>query len=365
MPTLVPVDYDPFEEKNTLGVKSKGAMEVVKEWLPTTWPAKLAQGIWEGVKSGATLPGDVYAGKVEPNSDEALHRTWDMLGMLGGGGIPLAEKNALGIFGGRRAQGVDKNALVKASDLERKGANAEDIWKQTGWHRAADDEWKFEIPDYKAELTDLVTTGIGKEHYLKDMLDHPELYKAYPEIGRIPLTVSNNLPAGVSGFANMPGGKTPRGAITVGTEALLEDGKFRDTLLHEIQHQVQAREHFAQGGYVQNDLGKIRPFYNELLPKYNETVKKLRQGLMDDLPPEKLEEYNTWLKNFTDYKNALNKQAWRDYADLAGEVEARNVSKRSRYSLEELQKSLPRETEDVPREWQVVSKKPASGTRGE
>jgi hypothetical protein len=39
-----------------------------------TWPARLAKAAWEGI----TLPGDVYKGKVDPESEEGFRRTFDL-----------------------------------------------------------------------------------------------------------------------------------------------------------------------------------------------------------------------------------------------------------------------------------------------
>lgn len=55
--------------------------------LGETWPAKLAKSLY----GAATLPGDVYAGRVDPNSDEGLDRAADLAGMMtgvGGTGSP-------------------------------------------------------------------------------------------------------------------------------------------------------------------------------------------------------------------------------------------------------------------------------------
>jgi hypothetical protein len=51
--------------------------------LEDTWPAKLAKSIYNAV----TLPGDVYAGKVDPSSDEAIGRSFDLAGVVSPGSI--------------------------------------------------------------------------------------------------------------------------------------------------------------------------------------------------------------------------------------------------------------------------------------
>lgn len=57
-----------------------------------TWPAQMAKSAW----GAFTLPGDVYAGRVDPLSDEAVQRSADLAGMvtLGAGAIP-AEANSI------------------------------------------------------------------------------------------------------------------------------------------------------------------------------------------------------------------------------------------------------------------------------
>ena len=54
--------------------------------LKETWPAQLAKTAYEA----ATLPGDVYAGRVNPMSDEGIGRSFELAGLmtLGAGAMP-------------------------------------------------------------------------------------------------------------------------------------------------------------------------------------------------------------------------------------------------------------------------------------
>src|SRR5690349_12190071 len=87
--------------------------------LGQTWPARLAQMIM----GGATLPGDVYQGHVSMygadghTNPEVIGRSADLGGLLMGGAMPMAEKGAAGIFGGRLAQTADQGALSRAENL--------------------------------------------------------------------------------------------------------------------------------------------------------------------------------------------------------------------------------------------------------
>ncbi len=71
--------------------------------LGQTWPAKLAQSVFEAVK----LPGDVYQGRVAMYGDdgrinpEVIHKSADLAGVVMGGGMPMAERGAVGSAGGK------------------------------------------------------------------------------------------------------------------------------------------------------------------------------------------------------------------------------------------------------------------------
>jgi hypothetical protein len=58
----------------------------IKDAIMQSWPAELAKSAY----GAATLPGDVYAGRVDPMSDEAVGRSAELAGLLtlGAGGVP-------------------------------------------------------------------------------------------------------------------------------------------------------------------------------------------------------------------------------------------------------------------------------------
>jgi len=62
------------------------------EALSESWPAELAKSAYGAV----TLPGDVYAGKVNPMSDEAVGRAFELAGLVtGGAGAMPAGRNEM------------------------------------------------------------------------------------------------------------------------------------------------------------------------------------------------------------------------------------------------------------------------------
>ena len=94
---------------------------LVNQALGQTWPARMARSILGGL----TLPGDVYAGRVDPFSDEGIARSVDLAGtvMLGSGAIP-AEASSL-----RAGAKISKTSPLPMDDASRL-ARAE----QAGFH---------------------------------------------------------------------------------------------------------------------------------------------------------------------------------------------------------------------------------------
>lgn len=58
------------------------------------------------------------------------------------------------------------------------GADEVEIWQKTGWFKDKDEAWKFEIGDSNARLN----PGFQSGGRLGELLDHEELFKAYPEL---------------------------------------------------------------------------------------------------------------------------------------------------------------------------------------
>lgn len=81
------------------------------EKLAETWPARVAQSAYKAV----TLPGDVYAGRVDPRSDDGIGRAADLAGMVMGGTFGMAPAGAIGAgpVRGRRLGKADFESLVR------------------------------------------------------------------------------------------------------------------------------------------------------------------------------------------------------------------------------------------------------------
>lgn len=245
-----------------------------------------------------------------------------------------APEVALGVFAGPTAKTANMAKLKKAEGLEKAGQSEEQIWKETGWFRGADKKWRFEIDDRNAKFN----RGEHKQvRPMGEVLEHPELYEAYPNLKDIktetfsasgqgyhqptnpaaPKQEKIRVPTGNTVFDPADPVKWPTLAKREREKGALESQhSSRNVALHELQHAIQSREGFASGGDP-----KV------LLPLAIEEVKKnpALYGKQNDIAYEK-------------------------YQRLAGEVEARNVTARSRGS-----DHPPWLTEDRPREKQTVS----------
>lgn len=154
-------------------------------------------------------------------------------------------------FAGEKARTADTSLLHDAQIMFIKGTDPETIREKTGWMLGYDDKWKFEIDDSHSNLDtiELDSQGVGEKNtFLINVLDHDELYKAYPELGSYKI----NIMIDPSWFET-GGSHTPRldrdlslypGLIRIKATNI---DQARNILLHEVQHAIQSIEGFATG----------------------------------------------------------------------------------------------------------------------
>lgn len=345
-------------------------------WMERARVEAAKQGLWN---PETKLP--TQAGVVEALGSWANAL---MPGSPTGGGVG-------GIIAGPKAlgAGLKPYGALEAQRLEANNSlGPAGIWTQTGWFKGPDGKLKWEIPDTDARLktenlranqfndpakpdTHLYAiSGAGRT--LGEILDHPELYKNYPELAQTMVR-----PVGMAdSMSGLSGAVLGDGTMLLGGQKL---SNMKSTLLHEVQHKVQNIEGFARGGMPQEFLA---PDYAErlaanntadmlwklALPKeFNEYSwlsgqERLAQG-KKPLPyhREHLEMFNRdFSGNTQEYLNHLveknqlrqeNTAAYKNYQSLAGEVEARTVEERAAsgdYS------TIPTQTEGYPTYPQIV-----------
>lgn len=311
-----------------------------------------------------------------------------------------------------------QNNLDAAQKMEAAKKEAKAIKLATGWERGADGKWRYEIPDgiyhpkgdaelkkalakqpWREELnglSDRILDGEGlskeeterfnelaekeaafKADYLKkekphlaDWLENDELFKAYPELKRVGIVFTDNMPKEQAGYYD-----SKSNTITVNTNSSEDTASI---IAHEVQHAIQRYEGFATGGNLKAVM--------EYLSGNKRADVKIKQQLAYKLSQEKglglsEEEVNSLIGHL-EYEDIsddeLQKQidalcqkhnitedqlediypmdsVWHEaYNRISGETEARNVQKRMGMTAEERRASLAADTEDVARDSQIL-----------
>lgn len=265
------------------------------------------------------------------------------------------------IAGERGAAAADKaeertfrmDNLSVAKDMEKNKKKAKAIKVATGWEHGADGKWRYEMPD--VVLRDPKEWVNKKTLTLSDIVEkpndlfkeYPELFDAYPKLKDVKIQ---------KGRAKM-GGSYYDNTITLNLGYIREAIKsgwdiyykiatrlLKRTLVHEVQHYIQHEEGFAKGGSEQF----VRDAIKDEFEKVTKQIRGLRaEGKEDEA--NALVERNKALYNA--YVN--EKDSYKNYKSLSGEVEARNVSARLNMTPEERRKTLAESTEDVARKDQI------------
>jgi hypothetical protein len=269
---------------------------------------------------------------------------------------------------GVRAATIPKSALYLAQDAERQGFSADEIFKSTGFFKGADKAWKWEIDDSVAKLNERWADNPSptqkasgmKIAKLPEVINHPELYEAYPQLKNYQVIYDNNF----TGIAEFSGE-----AIRVGKRAFSGDTpayKDKSIIMHEVQHAIQDIEGFAKGGAPLKTLrGEYKLKYaadvDKLRPEAMSLFAKERNGqLLSEKEQGRLDYLKAVFNKYNEYQLEGDRKAYEHYLELAGEVEARNVQSRVDLTPSERMKINPIDSEDVKRSEQLVGRQ-ASG----
>lgn len=265
-------------------------------------------------------------------------------------------------YAGRNANGANLESLREAQEMQAAGADMESIRKATGWHEGMDGKWRWEIDDSKmeyhragdalfgrnhpeyaeqqrleqkmlyGELTDTeqarlraLTETWGRERSrlservergnarLEDVLDHEELFRAYPQLRHVRV-VFDETPKGVLGSFSAEGNQ-----ITISEE--LRDAP-QDVLIHEIQHAIQNAEGFAKGSN--------RQYWEEKLTNGDEIQSKGFQEAREKLIQFQLDEANEEVLALRDRLEKAREldDGFREYDRIWEEAERRGLDKK-------------------------------------
>ncbi|NLU13398.1 MAG: hypothetical protein GXX06_09470 [Gammaproteobacteria bacterium] len=193
-------------------------------------------------------------------------------------------------------------ALDQAKLRIASGDNAETMRQETGWHRGNDGKWRFEISDDQAKLRvagknagelidsaalDAITGG-RKFPVTSDLIDHAQLFVAYPKLSNIKV---ERMPEGGTALARL---KRRATGFTIQLRDNLPREKVASAILHELQHGIQVYEGFAVGGsknMVFSDLdmsgaNAYRALAGEVEARNTQTRHSMTPALRRNIAPE-------------------------------------------------------------------------------
>lgn len=290
------------------------------------------------------------------------------------------------IIGELGARELDRNAesnerianLETAKRMEEAEKDANAIRLATGWEKGADGKWKYEIDDskvhfnlydameewdemhpryeelrekfFKTELSeeerkefdqwvdernevsdkhtdmDFSEKLLGKTFRLPEVMRHNELFKAYPELKYVTVSIKKTGENGTLGNASYEDKHINLYRHEKDTDGFEEwEKKAGSVLLHEVQHIIQGIEGFAKGASPE----------------------------MFEESPEASEQSNALAgKIVADGKSFMS--AMEAYRASAGEVESRNVQTRMRFTPKQRINTLLSDTADIAPKDQIV-----------
>lgn len=189
---------------------------------------------------------------------------------------------SLNSFAGEKAITANVGKLDQAKAMLEKGADEVEIWQKTGWFKDKDGAWKFEIGDSNTKLNPRFQSG-GR---LGELLDHEELFKAYPELKDVRVVkIGDQTPDGATLSVKDAAQREKRGIYNVTyndkTATLVrQDLKNIDDALRyakgdksegakhiEIRHM---KDESAEGYVTKNELLNMGEKIREYLAKYKE-----------------------------------------------------------------------------------------------
>lgn len=163
---------------------------------------------------------------------------------------------------GLRARTANWATLQDAQRMANEGALQKEIYEKTGWRRGADGKWRFEIPDNLDKIDIKKLQGTKRYFELGEIYDNEKLYEAYPFLRELPV-MKEKLDGNQLGYSE--------GHDLIVIDEDVDEWFTPGTIIHELQHIIQAYEGFASGGNPQ----QVRTLVNEAVRQKTEEARSL------------------------------------------------------------------------------------------
>lgn len=158
--------------------------------------------------------------------------------------------------------------LENAREMERRGYDADEIWRWTGWEKDPhSDKWITEIYDSPDMLDKLYEMEHGSVRKLPEVFDNPTLFRAFPELKDVTVVTRGDMASNVGGFYS-----EPSNVIVVNTNEIEPGKTMRLAIVHEVQHAIQALEGMSKGYSPEEGLELARKVFGDSLSQ--EELKK-------------------------------------------------------------------------------------------
>lgn len=190
-------------------------------------------------------------------------------------------KNKKYLYLGTESKTANISKLNKAKEMEEDGASSESIRNSTGWFKSYDGKWRYEISDkdiqysrdgkftndpqlkrknklFNKFLMGTITSEEIKEYsnlnsnravkpvFLSDFVKHDKLFKSYPQLKDVTLSIDSDMSSKEKGFYD-------NGLKEIHINSKLTGDEAVKTILHEVQHAIQHIEGFATGANGSNE----------------------------------------------------------------------------------------------------------------
>jgi hypothetical protein len=203
--------------------------------------------------------------------------------------LPFVKGKPLGLsMIGPESATWSKEMAFNAGKMEAKGYTPAEIHQNTGMVRGLDNQWRQELSDYYSTMKGDQPFGALAESNspvnkigatpeeraigttVKDVLDHPALFEAYPDLGDIKVE-AHSAESPVKGSY-----KQSKNTISVRED--LPPDEAKSTLLHELTHAVQAKESWNRGANYSQEVQKVQAQKEALMPQIGQLNEKMSEA---------------------------------------------------------------------------------------
>lgn len=292
--------------------------------------------------------------RLAKNPEERTPLNFTLAGL---GALPFVPSGLAGMFVGKGSKTWDAISAAKAKELADKGVDARQIWKETGTFKGPDGHWRQEIPDNTSKMTlgrvKPDAYGAQEARVFEGAVKHGGLKRAYPELNQTTMT---HWPDEAYRGANF---NPAENTITMGQIAMKDPSRVD---LHELQHVIQRKEGWAEGGNptsafgadIADALKKVRADRSALgIDPY---AIQNRVSAKYPVDAATMEKYQTWQKLRDQEDGLLKSMASPEdaYKRLAGEAEARATQARMNLNAAQRRELFPLDSYDVPLDELIV-----------